>query len=142
MIRLRNILQQREMFSIQRTNTVAEAAETMAGLNVGAILVLDGQRLCGIFSERDLMKRVVVPGLDPDRTVIDDVMSTGLATIEEGATVEAAMELMHEQKCRHLPVMRGSHVVGLISMRDLMDVEMERKTEEIAHMRAYIAGNA
>jgi len=55
--------------------------------------------------------------------------------------VEAAMELMQQRKCRHLPVMRGSDVVGLISMRDLMSVELERKTEEIQQMRAYIAGN-
>jgi len=141
MIRLRNILQHRTMFSVQITDSVADVSEIMADLNVGAILVLEHNRLCGLFSERDLLKRVVVSGLHPESTRVEDVMSTSLATIEEGATVEAAMELMHEHKCRHLPVMRGPQVVGMISMRDLMDVELERKTEEIAHMRAYIAGN-
>lgn len=142
MIRLRNILQQRDMFCVQRTHTVAKVAEKMAELNVGAILVTDGDDLCGIFSERDLMRRVVVAGREAAGTLVEEVMTTDLVTIEEGATVEAAMESMHENKCRHLPVMRGSQVVGMISMRDLLDVELERKTEEIEHMRAYITGNA
>jgi signal-transduction protein with cAMP-binding, CBS, and nucleotidyltransferase domain len=142
MIRLRNVLQQRELFSVQKTDLVASVAATMADLNVGAILVLDRDDLCGIFSERDLMTRVVVPQRQAASTIVGDVMSTSLATIDEGETVEAAMELMQQRKCRHLPVMRGQQVVGLISMRDLMDVELERKTEEIEHMRAYITGNS
>jgi|HigsolmetaAR201D_1030396.scaffolds.fasta_scaffold07886_4 Predicted signal-transduction protein containing cAMP-binding and CBS domains len=141
MIRLRDLLQDRELFSVQRTQSVADVARSMAALNVGAILVLCENTLSGIFSERDLMTRVVVARRDPEATRVDDVMTTDLATIQEEATVEAAMELMQQRKCRHLPVMRGSDVVGLISMRDLMSVELERKTEEIQQMRAYIAGN-
>jgi CBS domain-containing protein len=114
----------------------------MSALNVGAILVLEDNRLEGIFSERDLMTRVVVAGLNPDATPVGQVMSTHLATIQEDATIDDAMEMMQRRNCRHLPVMRGTTVVGMVSMRDLMNVELERKTEEIQQMRAYIHGSA
>ncbi|MDX2154755.1 MAG: CBS domain-containing protein [Bryobacteraceae bacterium] len=141
MIRLRNILQDRELFFVEPHQTVLEVAQTMSRLKVGAILVVDGDRLSGIFSERDLMTRVVVPGRDAATTPVGDVMSTHLATIDESATSSEAMERMHEHKCRHLPVLSGGRVTGMISMRDLMDVELENKVEEIQQMRAYIAGS-
>ena len=97
--------------------------------------------LGGVFSERDLMKRVVLERLQPDRTPVRDVMSTAVATIDELATLEEAMELMQSHSCRHLPVTRGSRVVAFLSMRDLMNYELALKTEELHHMRTYIAGS-
>jgi CBS domain-containing protein len=138
---IRNILHGRAMFAVEKSETVAEVAAKMATLHVGAILVLENRGLGGIFSERDLMTRVVVEGKDPGATKVGEVMSTNLFTIDENATAEQAMEMMHNHKCRHLPVMRDSEVVGMVSMRDLMDVELERKTEEIQLMRNYIHGN-
>ena len=114
----------------------------MSDLHVGAILVLADRELRGLFSERDLMKRVVLEKLDPERTPVSQVMSTDLATIDELASVEDAMELMQANNCRHLPVTRGSRVVGFLSMRDVMHFELTRKTEELNHMQAYIHGNA
>jgi CBS domain-containing protein len=113
----------------------------MAQLHVGAILVMSGDNLRGVFSERDLMQKVVVEGLDPETTPVRAVMSTQLATIDELASVEAAMEAMKAHSCRHLPVTRGSRVVGFLSMRDVMNHELATKTEELHHMRAYIHGN-
>lgn len=139
--RIQEILLGRKLYSVQPGQSVAEVAQTMTKLHVGAILVLEGTSLRGVFSERDLMTRVVVPARDPAATPVEQVMTTELATIDEGATVDAAMELMLNRKCRHLPVMRGSEAVGFISMRDLMDYELARKTEEIQQMRAYIAGS-
>jgi CBS domain-containing protein len=142
MSQVRDILGSRELFHVDPGETVGNVARRMAELQVGAILVLDGGELRGVFSERDLMRRVVVERRDPERTPVRDVMSTGLATIDELAPVEDAMAQMEAHSCRHLPVMRGSKVAGFLSMRDLMHYEVARKTEELSHMRAYIHGSA
>jgi CBS domain-containing protein len=138
---VRDIVRGRELFSADERETVAEVASRMAELHVGAIVVLGGQDLRGVFSERDLMMRVVLERLDPDRTPVSQVMSTALATIDETADLESAMELMQLHNCRHLPVLRGSRVVAFLSMRDLMNFELARKTEELHHMRAFIQTN-
>ena len=141
MSRVREIIEDRELFHVEEQDTVAEVARHMADLHVGAILVFNGEQLRGVFSERDLMKRVVLERLQPDRTPVRDVMSTTVATIDELATLEEAMELMQSHSCRHLPVTRGSRVVAFLSMRDLMNYELALKTEELHHMRTYIAGS-
>ena len=142
MKQLRQLLHQREVYSVEKTQTVLEVARTMFHLGIGAILVLDARELCGLFSERDLMRRVIVEGLDPKTTLISQVMTKDLATIDEAASCEEAIEMMQEHSCRHLPVMRGTQVAGMISMRDLMSFEIEEKTEELQHMRHYIHGAA
>lgn len=142
MSRVQDIVGARELFHVDESETVADVARRMVDLQVGAILVLSQGELRGLFSERDLMKRVVAERRDPDRTPVRDVMSTALATIDELATVEDAMARMEAHGCRHLPVMRGSRVVGFLSMRDLMRYEVAQKTEELSHMRAYIHGSA
>ena len=141
MNRLIDLLHDRQMFFVEPARTVWEVACKMSDLHVGAILVLEDGQLRGLFSERDLMTRVVVAGRNPGQTPVREVMSTELATIEETATSDDAMEMMRRQNCRHLPVTRGPAVVGMISMRDLMNYELERKTDEIQHMRAYISSS-
>jgi CBS domain-containing protein len=138
MSQVRDILDNRDLFWVEENETVADVARRMAELQVGAILVLDAGALRGIFSERDLMQRVVLERLDLDKTPVKSVMSTQLATIDESATVEDAMEAMQSHKCRHLPVMREGRVTAFLSMRDLMKHELAQKTEELHHMRAYI----
>ena len=142
MSRVRDILHQQELFSVEETHSVSEVARRMAELHVGAILVIRDGELRGVFSERDLMTRVVIAGLQPDTTPVGQVMSTEISTVDESASLEEAMESMKSHGCRHLPVMRGSKVVGFLSMRDLMNHELAHKTEELHHMRAYIHGNA
>jgi CBS domain-containing protein len=142
MARVRDIVDDRELFHVVERQTVAEVARRMADLHVGAILVLDGDQLRGVFSERDLMKRVVVEGLDPAQTVVGKVMSRNIVTIDESATLEEAMEAMQRHNCRHLPVTRDDRVVGFLSMRDVMHHELTQKTEELHHMRAYVSGSA
>ena len=142
MSRVRDIVCQRELFSVEEHESVAEVARKMADLHVGAILVFNGIQLRGVFSERDLMKRVVVEHCDPESTPVGSVMTTDIATIEESATLEEAMELMHSNNCRHLPVTQDGGVVAFLSMRDVMNFELAQATEEIHHMRAYISSNA
>ena len=137
---VRDILQNRELFHVEENDTVASVVRRMAEIHVGAILVLEGEQLRGVFSERDLMRRVVLERLDPELTPVKDVMSTNIATIDETASLEDAMEAMHAHNCRHLPVTRGSRVVSFLSMRDLMHYELARKTEELHHMQEYIRG--
>ena len=143
MQRLHQILRNRDLYYVDAHQTVLEVTQRMAEFRVGAILVLERGELRGIFSERDLMTRVVVPGLDPARVMVDEVMTTNPVTIDETATAEEAVSRMQQCSCRHLPVLRlGEAVVGLISMRDLMALELEEREEEIQHMRAYISGAA
>jgi signal-transduction protein with cAMP-binding, CBS, and nucleotidyltransferase domain len=111
----------------------------MTDLHVGAILVFHGEELRGVFSERDLMKRVVVERLDAERTPVSAVMSTGMFMIDESASLEEAMESMQSNNCRHLPVTRDGRIVAFLSMRELMNFELAQKTEENHHMRAYIS---
>lgn len=136
---VRDIVHQRELFCVEEHESVADVARKMTDLHVGAILVFNGEQLRGVFSERDLMKRVVVERCDPERTPVSLVMSTNVATIDESASLEEAMESMQFHSCRHLPVTRDGQVVAFLSMRDLMNFELAQKTEEIHHMRAYIS---
>jgi CBS domain-containing protein len=138
---VRDIVDNRELYQVAELETVAQVARRMAELHVGAILVLNGESLRGIFSERDLMKRVVLEHLNVETTPVRDVMTTDVVAIDELASLDEAMELMQSHNCRHLPVTRGSRVVGFLSMRDLMNYELARKTEELHHMRAYIHGS-
>src|SRR5579871_5360962 len=120
MSRVSDIVQQRELFFVEESATVAEVARRMADLQVGAIVVLNQGQLRGIFSERDIMKRVVIGHLDPELTSVSRVMSTDIVTIEADATLEEAMEAMQSHNCRHLPVTRRGDVTAFLSMRDLM----------------------
>jgi signal-transduction protein with cAMP-binding, CBS, and nucleotidyltransferase domain len=139
MYRVSDIVLQRELFSVEEHQSVAEVARKMSDLRVGAILVFDRDQLRGVFSERDLLKRVVVERRDPQTTPVSLVMSTGMFTIDEAASLEEAMESMQSHNCRHLPVTRRGQVVAFLSMRELMNFELAQKTEEIHHMRQYIS---
>ena len=142
MARISQILSDRELYSVEKDETVLEVASKMAALHVGAILVLENGELCGIFSERDLLSRVVAAGLDPRTIRVEEVMTRHPMTIDESATADEAIEIMHTHSCRHLPALRDGRVVKLVSMRDLMYFDLDRKTEEIRHMRDYIHGAA
>jgi len=142
MAHVRDIVGNRVLFSVQESEPVAGVARRMADYHVGAILVMDHGQLRGVFSERDLMLRVVLQRLDPETTPVRIVMSSQVATIDESATLEEAMEAMHRHNCRHLPVMRAGEVAGFLSMRDLMDFLLACQTEELHHMKAYIHGAA
>src|SRR5436305_7607450 len=110
MSRVRDLIDHRDLFYVEEQQSVAEVVHRMAELHVGAILVLDGDQLRGVFSERDLMNRVVLARRDPEHTPVAEVMSRDLATVDELSSIEEAMETMRRCGCRHLPVMHGSKV--------------------------------
>jgi CBS domain-containing protein len=130
----------RDLYFVEPSHTVAEVSAKMVTLNIGAIVVLEEGRLRGVFSERDLLTRVVMGKLDPETTKVEDVMTSHVATVSESSSIDMAMESMRLHQCRHLPVLRGDEVVGFLSMRDLMHHELTKKTEELLRMRAYIHG--
>jgi len=140
MSRVQDIIRDKQLFYVEETDTVAGAARRMEELQCGAILVLKEGALRGVFSERDLMRRVVLEHRDPETTRVVDAMSTSVKSIDEMASLEEAMEVMTTHGCRHLPVLRDGRVVSFLSMRDLMHFELASKIEELHHMRAYIHG--
>ena len=101
----------RSAVTVPRTATVMETVRTMAGAKVGSVLVVDGDRLVGIFSERDVMLRVVVEGRHPEYTTVEEVMTSSVQTIPPETTADVALRIMHQSHIRHLPVEIGrAHV--------------------------------
>jgi CBS domain-containing protein len=137
---IRSVVCNREPFFVRDNATVLDAAEFMASRNIGAVCVLDGdEHLVGIFSERDLLRRVVVTGRDAGRVPIREVMSEPRAVIECDDTPHEALERMEKVGSRHLPVMEGEKFVGMLSMRDIMRVEISEQGAELQLLHEYIS---
>ena len=140
MVTIRHVVCDRESYFVKDTATALDAAEYMAGRNIGAVCVLDPEgKLCGIFSERDLLNRVVVHRLDPSAVPIRDVMSEPRAVIECGDTPHEALERMEQVGSRHLPVVDGGKFIGMLSMRDIMRVEISEQGAELQLLHEYIS---
>jgi CBS domain-containing protein len=118
--------------------TVLEAARAMVERNIGAVPVLRDGLLVGIFSERDLMKRVVVEGRDPRSTRVDEVMTEDPLTVTPDENLETCMILMRRHGFRHLPVCEGKQLRGIVSLRDILLHDLNEKDHEVRMMRAYI----
>jgi CBS domain-containing protein len=99
---------------------------------------MEGDRLAGIVSERDVMGRVVAPGRDPDGTRVADVMTKDLVFVRKADTHEEGLRKMKQAGCRHLPVVEGDRFIGMVSLRDLLQVDLTEKDEEIRWLNAYI----
>ena len=137
---IRNVVCKREPYFVRETASVLEAAEFMASRNIGAVCVLDdGGRLSGIFSERDLLQRVIVAGLDAKSLPIRDVMSAPRAVISCDETPHEALERMEMIGRRHLPVVEGERWVGMLSMRDILRVEVNEQGDELKLLHEYIS---
>lgn len=137
---IRKVVCEREPYFVRDKATVLEAAEFMASRNVGAVCVLDeADNLRGIFSERDLLNRVVVRGLDPAAVPVRDVMSEPRAIIQCHETPHEALERMERVGSRHLPVMDGDRWVGMLSIRDIMRVEISDQGAELRLLHDYIS---
>ena len=140
MITIRHVVCDREPYSVQDTASAMDAAEYMASRNIGAVCVLDQQgKLCGIFSERDLLNRVVVRKLDPSSVPVRDVMSEPRAVIDCKDSPHDALERMEMVGSRHLPVVDGEQFVGMLSMRDIMRVEISEQGAELQLLHEYIS---
>lgn len=136
---LAQVIRSRGIVSARPHESALDAARRMNEAHVGALVVLDGDVLVGIFSERDLMTRVVVAGREPGQTPVSAVMTREVVTAELEDRVDACEEKMRRAGCRHLPVLARGRVVGMISMRDLLRDELEEERHEIRELRAYLS---
>ncbi|MCA1594504.1 MAG: CBS domain-containing protein [Acidobacteria bacterium] len=140
MITIRHVVCTREAYFVRDSATAFDAAEYMASRKIGAVCVLDEEdRLCGIFSERDLLNRVVVKRLEPADVPIREVMSAPRAVIDCSDSPHEALERMERVGSRHLPVMDGDKFIGMLSMRDIMRVEISEQGAELQLLHEYIA---
>lgn len=135
---LANYIADNPPHAVQKTASALEAARKMTEACVGALVVLDGDKLVGIFTERDLMKRVVAAGKDPARTRVGDEMTTKVALGTPTMTVEEALRVMKQTKCRHLPIADGGKLIATVSIRDLIEIDWREKSDEVRWMKEYI----
>jgi len=126
--------------AVPRTVTVTEAVTEMNRHRVGCVVVLDADRLLGIFTERDVLQRVVGAGLDPKQTPVAAVMTADVITIPPETTVQEAMGIFTEKRCRHLPVLAAGRLAGLISIGDVSRWTVDVHRTESEHLKNYIAG--
>lgn len=140
MMTIKDVIRDREGYSVREIGTVLSAAEFMANRKIGGVCVLneDG-RLIGLLTERDILNNLVLPQRDPATVLISEVMSEVLAVIETTDTPHEALERMERIGRRHLPVVDGGHWVGMLSMRDLMRVELSEQGDEIKLLHEYIS---
>lgn len=131
---IRGLLAHRPLVFVRTQTSVEEVARVMADKNVGAVPVLEGERLAGIFSERDLLKRVVAAGRAPAGTRIEEVMTSPVIIAEADESFETCLERMKAAGCRHLVVVEDGKLLGVVSLRDLLliDVQVKEKALKIA----------
>lgn len=143
-MKIRQILQGKKinaLFSVTSDTTVYNALVEMANKNIGAVLVIDGEKLSGIFSERDYARKIVLKGLHSDDTLVKDVMTSNVITIKMEDKLEVAMQIMSEKHIRHLPVMEGDTLAGIISINDVVSSIIQEQKSHIDSLQGYISGN-
>jgi len=127
---VRCVMQQSKVLKAAPETPVGEASVLMARRNVGAVMVVEGERLVGIFTERDLVFRVVAQGLDVGKTRLEEVMTPSPQVVAPDKPFGFALSIMHEKGFRHLPVVDGGRIVGIVSSRNAMDPELEEFVSE------------
>jgi CBS domain-containing protein len=135
---IRHVIRPHRLVTAPPTASVLEVARIMADARVGAIPIVEGERVVGIFSERDLMTRIVVEGRDPQRALVMEAMTHDVLTATPDDTRLECLERMREARCRHLPVLEHGRLIAVLSMRDLLRDEIEEQDEEIRGLRAYL----
>ena len=125
--------------SVRPDTTVMALVDTIATKRIGAVLVLDeADKLAGIVSERDVVKALATNGADVHTMLASDIMTRSVTTVTPNTTINEAMELMDRGYFRHLPVLDGDELVGIISVRDVVRAEIDRHVEEADSLRTYI----
>jgi CBS domain-containing protein len=130
----------RQIYSVRPDTTVREALELMAQKNIGALLVLDGETLAGIFSERDYARKVVLKGKSSNDALVKDIMTAEVITVESTQNIDHCMQVMTDHHIRHLPIMEQQQVKGLISIGDVVKEMMAHQKTIIEQLHSYIAG--
>jgi CBS domain-containing protein len=135
---IRPLLENREVIVVDVATSIVQAARVMSERQIGAVPVVDGDRVAGIFTERDILARVVAAGVDPSTTPVSTVMSTNLVTAEVSESHDVCMRRMQQARVRHLLVLRDGRLAGMLSMRDLVGLELDERDEAITLLNAYV----
>lgn len=138
MTKLREIMVPGFVHAVQRGATVADAVRMMTDRNVGIVAVLDDDRLVGLVSERDVVRRVIATGGDPATTAVEDIMTTKIVFASPDELFQDAVQLMDAANIRHLPVVENGALLSMISIRDLLRVELHARREEIRYLKEYM----
>ena len=133
-----DLVKEQEMCVADVNDSVMEVAQAMVERNIGAVPVLRDGHLAGVFSERDLMRRIVVEGRDPGITRVGEVMTAEPLSVSRHDDLEHCLLLMRENGFRHLPICEGGRLLGFLSLRDLLLRDLSDKDDEVKLMRAYI----
>jgi CBS domain-containing protein len=137
-MRICDLIKDQETYQADMGHTVLETVRAMVERNIGAVPVIHSGQLVGIFSERDLMRRVVAEGRDPRSTYMAEVMTDDPLAVGTGEDLETCMALMRRHGFRHLPVCHEGQLVGMVSLRDILLHDLNEKDDEVRMMRAYI----
>jgi len=137
-MRISDLIKTQETYHAELGHTVLETVRAMVQRNIGAVPVMHKGQLVGIFSERDLMSRVVAESRNPAATYMAEVMTDDPLTISTDEDLESCMALMRRHGFRHLPVCCQGQLVGIVSLRDIMLHDLDEKDDEVRMMRAYI----
>jgi CBS domain-containing protein len=143
MATVKNILDTKgnALFTITPNTTVYHALELMVEKNVSALLVMENDKLAGIFTERDYARKVVLKGKSSKETSIGEIMTSSLITVSSANSIEECMELMTGKYIRHLPVVDNGNLAGIISIGDVVRTIIKEQKSIIGHMEQYIAGS-
>jgi CBS domain-containing protein len=137
-----DIVSKQDISTVGATMTVRDAAREMAAKRIGALMITEQGRLQGIFTERDVMTKVVAAGRDPDKTVLADVMTRNPDTVRPDSLALKALEMMRESGYRHLPVLEADgRIVGIVSIRDLYFAVKTDLEEDIQEREAFLFGS-
>ena len=128
------------VLSVEANETVFDAINLMAQVNIGAILVQRGDTIAGIFTERDYLQKIALKSLSSKNTRVGDVMTSPVITAEPGDSVQKCMETMTTCRCRHLPVVENGKLLGIVSIGDLVKRMLDEKESEVEQLNQYITG--
>jgi|SRR5690606_7863628 len=142
MKKVHHVLQQKQaaIFSISPSASVFEGLKLMMEKNISALLAIENEQLCGIFSERDYARKIALKGKSSKETLIKDVMTADLITITSNDSIDYCMQIMTEKHIRHLPVVENGKVKGMISIGDAVKSVIEDQQQTIEHLQSYISG--
>ncbi len=127
------------IISVAPTASVRDVVSLMAEHNIAAVLVMKGNELVGISTERDYARKVVLLGRSSADTLISDIMTSVVLCVSPGDTAQRCMSLMTEKKCRHLPVLDNGVIIGMVSIGDLVKAVIEDQQQEIQQLQQYIS---
>lgn len=128
-------------YSVPGDASVLQALKMMADEHIGAVLVTEGGRIIGIYTERDYVQKGELEGRRAESTLVKDVMTAGMYTVTMDTSVEQCMALMEAHHIRHLPVVENDQLVGMVSIRDVMSAALENRESEIKGLENYITGS-